>query len=108
MTAPTDGDDLARRIGAAADLRQLLGLWHDRHHDPTPWARSPQPARMLAERLLNFAALGAALEVIVEELETHRGDVRLRQLWALALAGSGETEPANSLLRLLELDGHLD
>src|SRR5262245_52670106 len=96
--APTDGDDLARRVRAAADLRQLLGLWHGRHQDPTPWSRSPGPARALAERLLGLAALGAAHEVLVEGLEAHANDPRLRQLLALALARGGATEAANGLL----------
>jgi len=91
---------------AQLDLAALLTLW--RTHDAATWAVSPEPYRLLVERLRATGEPLLAYDVVQEGLEHCPDDLRLRQLHALALADSGVTERANTLLARLVAEGHED
>ena len=76
---------------------------------PTP----PQPSDVAmavaaAELALRQGEPLLAYNAVQEGLQTHAGNLRLRQLGALALARSGDTERANRLLRELAEEGGAD
>jgi class 3 adenylate cyclase len=61
-----------------------------------------------AERLLKGGAPLGAYDVLAEGLKEFPGDVRMRQLQALALARSGASRLANPILQQLVREGHHD
>jgi len=67
---------------------------------------SPQACVERAERLLERGEPILAYDAAETGLRADPGDVRLRQLQALALARSGDDERANALLRTLVDEGH--
>ncbi|MEA3400526.1 MAG: TRAFs-binding domain-containing protein [Armatimonadota bacterium] len=95
---PRERDDL--------DLEDVSHLWRVAGADPR--ARTPETHRDFGEWLLRLGAPLMAYDVIAEGLDRWPEDVRLRQLLGLALARSGATERANSLLRELRDEGHAD
>ena len=100
---------LRTRIGLARrDLAALLTLWHERRQPGLDWTGT---SPVYAELARAFIAVGApllGLEVAAEGLESFADDPGLRQVQGLALARSGSTEAANSVLEQLKSEGHLE
>ena len=88
------------------DLALAQALWRTR--DPATWASDPETYRLLGERTLKLGEPLAAYDVIAEGMKAFPQDVRLQQLFALALARSGASESANSVLMGLYEAGHRD
>jgi class 3 adenylate cyclase len=61
-----------------------------------------------AERQLESGSPLVAYDILAEGLVHFPGDVRLRQLTALALARSGASRPAAEILEALRREGHTD
>jgi hypothetical protein len=91
---------------AGLNLKTLVGAWQS--HDPSRWASRPEIYRRLAERLLKLGESLIAYDVATEGRKGLPGDLRLRQLQALALSRAGATRRANELLRALYDEGHRD
>ncbi len=89
-----------------SDLGALQGFW--RAHDPEVWAVSPEPYRLLGERMLKLGEPLVGYDVVAEGMKSFPQDLRLRQLLALALARSGAPLPANNVLQQLYQDGYRD
>ncbi|MEO1182749.1 MAG: TRAFs-binding domain-containing protein, partial [Cyanobacteria bacterium J06636_28] len=70
--------------------------------------RTPEVYRALGESILQLGEPLVAYDVLAEGLKHWPTDLRLRQLLALALARSGSTVAANTLLNTLVEDGHQD
>lgn len=78
---------------------------------PAPHRATPATAaawREEAERLLKSGETLVAYDAVATGLRAFPGDLRLRQLMALALARSGATREANELLTTLVSEGHAD
>jgi class 3 adenylate cyclase len=88
------------------DLSRLLPLWTAR--DPELWASTPELWRALSQRLLALGEPLLAYDVAAQGRELLAGDLRLTQLFALALARLGSTDKANTLVRELIQAGHDD
>ncbi len=88
------------------NLASLLAIWQSR--DPARWAQSAEVYRRLAERLIKLGEMILAYDVVSEGRKFHGGEMRLRQLQALALSRLGATERANQLLRALYDEGQRD
>src|SRR5581483_4513517 len=71
-------------------------------------APAVEDVRARAEGALRREEPLVAYDIASEGLEHHPGDVRLRQLLALALARSGSTARAQTALEALEREGHAD
>jgi hypothetical protein len=82
-----------------AGLSALLAV-DDEHPDA-----NPETAAAAAVRLLKQGEPLLAYNTVQEGLQRWPGHLRLRQLQALALARSGDTEDANRLLRALAAEG---
>jgi class 3 adenylate cyclase len=109
--SPESGSGLASvlqllRDNSQPDLGRLQALW--RTHDPEGWSVSPEPYRLLGERILKLGEPLVAYDVVAEGMKSFPQDLRLRQLLGLALARSGAAEPANKVLEQLYQDGHRD
>ena len=91
---------------ASADLPGLMAIW--RSHQPENWSASPDVYRVIGENLLKLGEPLLAYDVIREGLGVWSQDLRLRQLQGLALARSGATERANSVLEKLRTEGRTD
>jgi class 3 adenylate cyclase len=96
--------------GRTAVSEAFLGLWLSRWQarDLDQGARTPDLYRQLAERMLEGGEPLVAYDVATEGLSYWPSDVRLRQLQGLALARSGATERANSVLLQLFHEGQTD
>ncbi len=68
----------------------------------------PRAYRILAQQLLRKGEPLIAYDVASDGLKLAKGDVRLQQLQALALARGGATAPANQILTALWDSGHTD
>lgn len=88
------------------DLAMAEALWRAR--DPAMWASDPEAYRLLGERTLKLGEPLVAYDIIAEGIRAFPRDVRLQQLFALALARSGAAGSANSLLVGLYEAGHRD
>jgi tetratricopeptide (TPR) repeat protein len=109
--AAGDSGDVAALLAsldrpADLNLKALVGAWQA--HDPARWASRPEIYRRLSERLLKLGESLLAYDVAREGLKTLPGDLRLRQLQALALSRAGATRRANELLRALYDEGRRD
>ena len=91
---------------ASANLAELMSSWRAREREQ--WSRAPEVYRALSSRILGQGEPLLAYDVIAEGLRIWPSDVRLRQLQGLALARSGATERANTVLAMLRRDGHGD
>lgn len=91
---------------AQPDLALLQGFW--RAHDPDIWSLDAAPYRLLGERILKLGEPLLAYDVVAEGMKFFPQDLRLRQLLALALARSGASGPANSVLERLYQGGYRD
>ncbi|MDX6529400.1 MAG: hypothetical protein QOH41_1690 [Blastocatellia bacterium] len=87
-------------------LSSLIALWHAR--TAAEWSNNPDVHRHLGQRILKLGEPLLAYDVLTEGLRNAPGDVRLRQLLALALARSGATARANGVLMKLHEEGHND
>jgi len=101
-------DKIDKLLGsvAAGDVTQLMSIWRAR--DVEEWSRSPEIYRALGERILHQGEPLFAFDVITEGLAILPGDPRLRQLQVLALARSGATERANTMLEEIRREGQTD
>lgn len=93
-------------LDAAGDLRSYVALWRDRA--PERWPRTPDVYRQLSERIIKLGEPLIGYDVVAEGLRYSPGDLRLRQLQALALARSKATQRARELLTALQCEGHRD
>jgi class 3 adenylate cyclase len=94
----TEIDKLLQRA-ASADIAELMSIWRSRA--PEEGAGSPAFFRHLGERILAQGEPLLAYDVISAGLATWPQDVRLRQLQGLALARSGASERAHTILEEL-------
>ncbi|MDX6270571.1 MAG: hypothetical protein QOD28_1794, partial [Acidobacteriota bacterium] len=93
--------------GGALTLTDLLAIWQERI--PSRWARSADLYRRLSSRFLMLGELFLTHDVVSEGLKFWPGDLRLRQLQALALARVGATtKRANALLTEIYEEGQRD
>ena len=109
--ATADASDAAGLLASldapgALSLKTLIGAWQS--HDPARWAARPEIYRRLADRLIKLGEYLLAYDVSREGLKGLPGDLRLRQLQALALSRAGATRRANELLRALYDEGRRD
>ncbi len=92
--------------GSSWDLRTLLELWGTRHLENR--AKSPEIYQIFAERFLHLGEPLLAYDVTREGVGLWEGNVRLRQLMALALFRSKASERAIAMLDALYEEGHRD
>jgi len=90
----------------ALGLASLFTLWQS--HNPEHWSSTPQIYTSLGDQILKSGEPLLAHDVLLEGLKHWPTDVRLRQLQALALARSGATKRANTILIQLYDEGHTD
>jgi class 3 adenylate cyclase len=90
------------------DLTALLQLWRDMNSRPGDLSASPRAHQSLGEKVLRMGEPLLAYDVTRRGLDLWPGDVRLRQLQALALARSGAGERAAKQLIQLREEGHAD
>lgn len=102
----SDKIDKLQRSIAAGDVTQLMSIWRAR--DVEEWSRSPEIYRSLGERILHQGEPLFAFDVVTEGMAILPGDPRLRQLQVLALARSGATERANTMLEEIRREGQTD
>ncbi len=94
-------------LKTSSDLN-LLSLLQIKRETIHLHPKNPDIYRVLGDSILRLGEPLMAYDVIAEGLQKWPNDIRLQQLMALALARSGATHRANSiLLQLLEL-GHED
>ena len=91
---------------ATLNLPAVIALWQSRV--PEDWAQTKGIYRSVARRVLKLGEPLLAYDVLTEGLRNKPTDVELRQMLALALARSGATQRANSILTLLRDEGHRD
>jgi tetratricopeptide (TPR) repeat protein len=96
----------ALRKGSGLELSALLALW--RMQRASGQVLPLAAHQKLGEWILRRGAPLVAYEVFAQGLGRWPGDVRLRQLVALALARSGATRRANEALQELCREGHSD
>ena len=87
-------------------LRELVAIWNSRDQDE--WRNSEALFRLLAEAVLKIGEPLLAYDVASRGLEHFPSSVRLRQLLGLALARSGASEAAGTVLMALYNEGHQD
>src|SRR3954467_15643077 len=85
-------------------LGELLAMWAA----GADTAATLETHQVLAARAVALEEPLLAHDIVRAGLEHDPGDVRLRQLLALALARSGSTPRAQAVLEALERDGHTD
>ena len=86
-------------------VSELRRLWEERV--PSVW-RNVEIYRRAVDAALKLGESFLAFDVATEGLELFKGDLRLTQLQALALARTGATRRANEILEQLRLSGHQD
>ena len=101
LRAAQDLDEIAR-----LSLTSLLAVWQA--HSPEEWANTPGVYRRAARRVLKLGEPLMGYDILSEGLKNKPEDVELRQMLALALARSGATQRANSILTQLRDEGHRD
>src|SRR5580700_1680673 len=87
-------------------LSDLMSIWRSRNADE--WSQVPEKYREIAQQILGQGEPLLAYDVVNEALGKWPEDVRFRQLQGLALARSGATERANTILEKLRSDGQAD
>jgi len=100
--------DVLEQLKGAEKLRlpALLSIW--RRATLSEAAGPPEIYELLGDRILSVGCPLLAHNIVSRGLDNWPANVRLRQLCALALARSGATEKANSMLRQLREEGHAD
>jgi class 3 adenylate cyclase len=86
-----------------ADLRRI---WEQ--HAPAVWAQNVEVYRRSVDVALRLGEAFLAFDISAEGLVSFKNDLRLTQLQALALARTGATRRANSILDHLRQSGHQD
>ena len=87
-------------------LAELRRLWTERA--PIVWLRNAEIYRRAVDACLRLGESFLAFDIAAEGLETFQDDLRLIQLQALALARTGATRRANTILQDLRSSGHDD
>ncbi len=90
----------------AIKLAELRRMWEERL--PIVWLRNVQVYRRAVDVAMRLGESFLAFDIAVEGLQSFKNDLRLIQLQALALARTGATRRANSILEQLRLSGHQD
>jgi class 3 adenylate cyclase len=98
--------EVAASIARNLPLRDLIGIWNAR--DETVWAGSEELFGQLAEKILKAGEPLLAYDVANHGIAQFPKSVRLRQLLALALARSGASDTASTVLLQLYAEGHDD
>ncbi|MEY2439507.1 MAG: hypothetical protein QOI34_892, partial [Verrucomicrobiota bacterium] len=108
MASEPGSQNIEKLLGeaAAGDLTALMLMWRAR--DAAQWAGSPELYQSVARQILGQGEPLLAYDVITEGLSIWPADIRLRQLQGLALARTGATERANSVLEDLRREGASD
>lgn len=88
------------------DFAGALRTWASR--DVREWSKTPRPYQNLAGRFLELAEPLLAFDVASEGLSHFSGDLRLRQLQALALARLGAAREALEIIGALHREGQQD
>ena len=88
------------------NLLASIALWHSRV--PEDWSENPNLYRRLGRRILKLGEPLLAYDVLSDALKEFPNNVEVRQQLALALARSGATQRANSILTQLRDEGHRD
>lgn len=88
------------------NLPGSIALWQSR--DAEAWTEASDLYHRLARRVLKLGEPLLAYDILTEALKVDSADVQLRQMLALALARSGATQRANSILTRLRTEGHRD
>jgi len=109
--APAEGEgtsaiEEALKKGSGMGLSSLLALW--RMQRASGQLLPLEAQQRLGEWVLRRGAPLVAYEVFADGLARWPGNVRFRQLIALALARSGATQRANRVLQELAGEGHVD
>ncbi len=87
-------------------VAELRRIWEERL--PLVWFRKVEIYRRAVDAALKLGESFLAFDIAVEGLNTFKGDLRLIQLQALALARTGATKRANEILGELRTSGHQD
>lgn len=87
-------------------VAELRRLWEERV--PLIWMASVDLYRRAVDSALKLGEAFTAFDMADEGLTTFKGDLRLIQLQALALARTGATKRANEILEQLRSSGHGD
>jgi len=111
--APTTSGENKKNVSSANDLQieslslpAAIAVWQSRV--PEEWSQNPELYRRLGRRVLKLGEPLLAYDVLSEALKESPKDVEVRQQLALALARSGATQRANSILTQLRDDGNRD
>ncbi|HEY9645110.1 MAG TPA: TRAFs-binding domain-containing protein [Chroococcidiopsis sp.] len=110
LAAALEDSDLnliVQGLKSASDL-SLSSLLDLRRETVRLQPRSPEIYRVLGDSILQLGEPLMAYDVLAEGLKYWPEDLRLQQLLALALARSGSTVAANSLLQTLVQGGQSD
>jgi len=91
---------------AKLTVAELRRLWEERL--PLVWFRNVDIYRRAVDAALKLGESFLAFDIAMEGLNTYKGDLRLIQLQALALARTGATRRANEILGELRTSGHQD
>src|SRR5262249_19824547 len=94
--------ELRSTVQTKRSFKELLELW--RKHDPETWQMDVEIYRLLATHFISQGELLWGLDVVCAGLQYAPRHVRLRQLQALALAGTGATAAAAKILSDLEAE----
>jgi class 3 adenylate cyclase/tetratricopeptide (TPR) repeat protein len=103
--------EIAEVLSAIGDrehrkLPELLSIWRSR--DIQLWRDAPELYRMLGTRMLELGEPLMAYDILAEGLHHRPADLRMSQLYAWALSGSGAVERANDILLQLLAHGNRD
>ncbi len=100
--------ELLRRLRSPAVISvvELRWIWHARK--PGEWSESPDLYALLGQRILEMGEPLLAYDILSEGTSLCPGELRLKQLLALALARSGAPHRANRIVNELFTLGHTD
>ena len=112
ITSPAPGgspeelaEELLQKWQCCGSISELLSA---RRYVQEQNITDPRAYRILAQQLLRKGEPLIAYDIACDGLKLAKGDVRLQQLQALALARGGATAPANRILTALWDSGHTD
>lgn len=99
-------EQLSSMLSRGPRLQELVATWNGRNNEV--WMSSEPLFRLLAEALLMIGEPLFAYDVANQGLEHFPSSARLRQFMGLALARSGASEAASTILMSLYREGHRD
>jgi class 3 adenylate cyclase len=107
----TDLDEKCKKVigqlkNQKLTVAQLRRIWEERI--PIVWLRNVDVYRRAVDAALRVGEAFTGFDIAVEGLGNFKGDLRLIQLQALALARTGATKRANEILEQLRVSGHQD